>query len=147
MNTAALSALLAGAAIATQASMNARLGVLLHSSLWATAIAFGVSCLVTLMTMLVTTQQLPNWSAASTVPVYLWFSGGMLAALGVGLFYFLIPKMGIGPMMSYALTGQLLIAIASSHFGWFELPVKPITISRTIGVLALIIGIALINRD
>lgn len=147
MNLSGALALVAGAAIATQASMNARLGVLLHSSMWATAIVFGVSCLVMLLITVATTQQTPNWSEASSVPVYLWFSGGILAALGVGLFYFLIPRMGIGPMMSYALTGQLLIAIASSHFGWFELPIKPFTISRAMGVMALIAGIVLINQD
>ncbi|MDF2183124.1 DMT family transporter [Neptuniibacter sp. CAU 1671] len=146
MSLPGLLALLAGAAIATQASMNARLGVLLHSSLWATAIAFGVSCSVIVLATALTTPQLP-WRQAGAVPGYLWFSGGALAALGVGLFYALIPKMGVGPMMSYALTGQLLVAIVSSHFGWFELPIKPITIERLSGVLALIAGIVLINRD
>lgn len=147
MNPHALLALLAGAAIATQASMNARLGVLLQSSLSATAIAFGMSCLFTLTVLALVGQHHPGWQAARAVPLYLWFSGGMLAATGVGLFYFLIPKMGIGPMMSYALTGQLLIAVISSHFGWFELPLKPFTMTRLFGVAALVVGTVLINRD
>lgn len=147
MNSSALLALLAGAAIATQASMNARLGVMLNSSMWATAIAFGVSCLVMLLTTVCFSKQAFSWHQAHTIPVYLWVTGGTLAALGVGLFYFLIPRMGIGPMMGYALTGQLLIAILSSHFGWFELPVKPFTISRATGVIALLFAIVMLNQD
>ncbi|RLT90132.1 MULTISPECIES: DMT family transporter [unclassified Ketobacter] len=147
MNLPALLALLAGAAIATQASMNARLGVLLDSSMWATAIVFGVSFVAMLMMALASSLQTPDWSGAINIPIYLWFSGGLLAATGVGLFYYLIPRMGLGPMMSYALTGQLIIAIISSHYGWFELPIKPITLSRSTGVIALIVGIVLINKD
>lgn len=148
MNVFSFLALIAGAAIATQASMNARLGVLLHNSMWATTVAFGVSCIVMLIsTLIVSTQQTPDWTDIGSVPIYLWFSGGALAALGVGLFYFLIPQMGIGPMMSYALTGQLLIAMISSHFGWFELPIKSFTIGRAMGLGALIVGIMLINQD
>jgi len=147
MSPHALLALLAGAAIATQASMNARLGVLLQSSMTATAVVFAMSCLFTLLATTLMTPHYPGWQLAKSVPVYLWFSGGALAAMGVGLFYFLIPKMGIGAMMSYALTGQLLVAIVSSHFGWFELPLKPLNITRMLGVVALVAGIFLIYMD
>ena len=100
-----------------------------------------------LMMALASSLQTPDWSGAINIPIYLWFSGGLLAATGVGLFYYLIPRMGLGPMMSYALTGQLIIAIISSHYGWFELPIKPLTLSRSTGVIALIVGIVLINKD
>ncbi|MFA5496166.1 MAG: DMT family transporter [Porticoccaceae bacterium] len=147
MNYSGLLALIAGAAIATQASMNARLGVILQSSLLGTAVAFAFSCLFTLVAAALLTTDYPSAGEVRSVPPYLWFSGGALAALGVGLFYYLIPKMGIGPMMSYALTGQLLVAITASHFGWFELPVKSFNASRALGVVALAIGIILINRE
>ncbi len=113
-------ALLAGVAIATQASMNARLGVLLHHALWGTAVAFAVGCFMTLMLSLVVARQLPSLSEVQSVPLYLWFSGGVLAAVGVGLLYFLIPRAGVGTVMSYALAGQLLISVVSSHYGWFH---------------------------
>jgi len=48
-------------------------------------------------------------------------------------------------MMSYALSGQIVVAIISSHFGWFDLPLKPITALKLLGVVALIGGILLIN--
>ena len=67
--------------------------------------------------------------------------------LGISMFYYLIPKMGLGPMMSYALTGQLIIAVVASHFGWFDLPVSSLTIGKLTGVVALIAGVVLINQE
>lgn len=140
-------AFLAGAAISAQAGLNAQLGVLLKSSFIGTAIAFFASSLFTMMAALVAGAHLPPMTMVKSVPFHLWFSGGALAAFGVGMYYFLIPKMGVGPMMSYALTGQIILAVIVSHFGWFDLPVKPINLRVIIGTLALSIGVLLINFD
>lgn len=141
-----LLALAAGAAIGVQASVNAQLGVLLRSSQLGTVVAFATSLLISLLALLVSTRQYPQLESIQAVPFYLWF-GGVLSAFGVGMFYFLIPRMGVGPMMSYALTGQILVAVAASHFGWFDLPGKPINPTRALGVSALVVGILLINWE
>jgi len=88
---------------------------------------------------------LPNVNTLRSVPVYMWFTGGMISALGVGLFYFLIPKMGVGQMMSFALTGQLITAMIISHQGWLNLPEKPIEIQSIIGAILMILGVILVN--
>lgn len=141
-----LLALIAGAAIAVQASMNAQLGMLLRSSLLATSVAFATSFLLSSIVLVVSTRRYPPPEAVQAVPFYLWL-GGVLSAFGVGIFYFLIPRMGVGPMMSFALTGQMLVAVAASHFGWFDLPTKPLNTPRALGVLALVAGIVLMNRE
>src|SRR5690554_8061999 len=123
MNYPGLLALIAGAAIATQASMNARLGVILHSSLLGTAVAFAFSCLFTLVAAALLTTDYPSAGEVRSVPPYLWFSGGALAALGVGVFYYVVPKVGIVVVMGYALSGELLVALTAGHFGWVELAV------------------------
>ena len=79
------------------------------------------------------------------VPTYLWFSGGMLSALGVFLFYWLIPQMGAGSMISFAMSGQIILALVAGHYGWFNLPVTPITLTQSVGCLSLISGVFLIN--
>ncbi len=147
MNYLSILAFVAGAAIATQASMNAQLGVLLKSALIGTTIAFMVSGLFMLLAVLLLTKQYPQLREIQSVPMYLWFSGGALSAFGVGMFYYLIPKMGVGSMMSFALTGQIIIAVVASHFAWFGLPEKPINPIRLLGIMALIIGIILINKE
>lgn len=146
MNYFSWLALLAGAAIGIQAGMNAQLGVLLKSPLLSAAVTFVVACCSVLIVVALTTRQLPSLINVQSVPVHLWFSGA-ISAFGVASFYFLIPRMGVGPMMSFALTGQLLIAMLVSHFGWFDLPAKPINFSKCMGVLAMIAGIVLINRE
>ncbi|MBI3563264.1 MAG: DMT family transporter [Gammaproteobacteria bacterium] len=147
MHYLSLLAFMAGAAIAIQASMHAQLGVFLKNSLLATGVAFASSFTFTSLAVVVFSKAYPSAAAIRSVPIYLWFSGGVLSTFAIALFYYLIPKMGIGAMMSYALAGQILVAIIAGHFGWFDLPVKPITVAKFIGVLALIAGIVLINRE
>jgi transporter family-2 protein len=141
-------AIVAGAAITVQAGMNARLGVLFKNPLLATATAFFVACVFTLAFTLAftseTQRQLPTLSSVKAIPTYLWF-GGVLSAFGVGSFYYLIPKMGVGSLMSFALTGQLALAVVASHFGWFDQPIKPITLKTLSGLVAMVVGIILIN--
>lgn len=139
-------ALLAGAAIGIQAGMNAQLGMLLKSPLCSAAVTFAVACGCVLLVIGCTARQLPAIDSVKTIPWYLWCSGA-ISAFGVASFYFLIPRMGVGPMMSFALTGQLLVAILVSHWGFFDLPVKSINVSKLFGVIAMIAGIVLINKE
>lgn len=140
-----LFAFAAGMAIAIQAAMNAKLGVLLRSSLLGTGVAFVFACVFMALTILISIRDYPPLEDLKLVPLYLWFSGGALSAFGVAMFYYLIPRMGVGPMMSYALTGQLLVATLASHWGWFGLPVSPLSAPKIVGILALIAGMFLIN--
>lgn len=140
-----LVAVVAGALIAVQAGMNSQLGVLLNNSLLATVVAFALSVFASSVALLSITSQWPNWSVIREVPWYLWF-GGLMSATGVGLFYYLIPKMGVGGMMTYALTGQLVFAVTASHFGWFGLPQVPLNLGKLLGLSAMIIGLVVLNR-
>lgn len=124
--------------------MNARLGVLFKNPLLATAIAFLLACVFTLIFMMATHRQLPVASDFKSIPTYLWF-GGILSAFGVGSYYYLIPKMGVGSLMSFALSGQLILAVIAGHFGWFEQPIKPITVKTIVGLFAMVVGIIFIN--
>lgn len=140
-------AIVAGAAIAVQASMNARLGMLLHSSLAGATIAFLFSGLLTFLFFMLSTRQLPQLEHIKVVPVYLWFSGGFFSAFGVVMFYYLIPKMGVGTTMSYALAGQILMATVFSHFGWFGLPIRSIDGIKVAGMGVFILGVVLLNWE
>jgi transporter family-2 protein len=128
----------AGAAIAVQAVMNAWLGVLLKSAMLGAGIAFLSACVFTVAAVLLSARQYPQLADVS---------GGALSAFGVGVFYYLIPKMGVGSMMSYALSGQILMAVVASHFGWFDQPVAPVSVIKIVGVISLITGIVLINWE
>lgn len=141
-----LIAFVAGIAMAAQASMNAQLGVLIKNSVFATVVAFLSSLFFTLIVLIVFIKKLPDVENIKVVPYYLWFSGGLLSTFGVSAFYWLIPKMGVGSMISYALSGQLILAMIAGHFGWFQLPVSPITKPKIIGAIFLILGIVFSNK-
>lgn len=140
-------ALLAGAAIACQATMNARLGVLLNNPLLAAGIAFLFSFLLIAIAVAASTKHYPQIAQIRAVPIYLWFAGSALSAFGVATFYYLIPKMGVGAMTSYALSGQMLIATIAGHYRWFGLAENPINALKLVGMLALIVGVYLINWE
>jgi len=145
MNLLALLAFIAGGAIAAQGTMNAQLGVLLKNSMLSTSIAFLFSCIFSMVALVVLSKEYPEMAQVKVIPWYLWFSGSLLSAFAVAMFYYLIPLMGVGTMMSYALSGQIIIAMIASHFGWFNLPVQPLTMLKVSGIVTLIFGLFIIN--
>ena len=147
MNYLPLLAFFAGVLITAQTSLNTQLGMLLKSPILATSIAFSVSLLFTLIAVGLFLNQYPSPAMIKSVPYYLWFTGGLLSAMGVLLFYWLIPKMGAGAMISCAMSGQIIFALLAGHFGWFGLAVKNLTLSTVVGCFCLIIGVWLINKN
>ena len=139
-------AFLAGIALATQASLNSQLGQILSSSLLATFVAFTSSSLIMSFVLLSYVKKLPSLEVIKSVPIYLWFTGGLLSAFALALFYYLIPKIGILPLVSLSLAGQLLFAVVVGHFGFFNFPVTTIDMSKIIGVASMLLAIFLINK-
>lgn len=140
-----LLALLAGAAIAAQASANARLGVLLGNPGAATGFAFLAGFVVVVVSQVLVRAPLPEAAAAAAVPAPIWLLGGLLGAFGVGVFYRLIPELGVGRVIGLSLVGQLLFSLCASHFGWFDLPTIPIDRSRGVGAILLLAGVAILQ--
>lgn len=147
MRYPALLALLAGAAIAVQAGLNASLGKQLGNPLFATVVAFGAGLGFTLLAALAVVRQLPNADAVHAVPSYLWFASGLLSASALVSLYWLIPRVGLGVTMSFVLTGQLLAALLAGHYGWFHLPAMPLTPTKLAGAAALLAGVVMLNGE
>ena len=147
MNLLSIVAFTAGAALAVQAALNSQLGNLLKNPILATVVAFCSSVFFTALALVISTKEYPSIEVVKSVPIYFWFSGGLFSAFGISMFYYLIPKMGISPMLSYALAGQMIVGIVAGHFGWFNLPLTPLSLVKVGGVLALITGILIINNS
>lgn len=147
MRYPAVLALLAGAAVAVQAGLNASLGKQLGNPLFATVVAFAAGLGFTLLATVAVARQLPDAVVVRAVPTYLWFASGFLSASALVGLYWLIPRMGLGVTMSFALTGQLLVALAAGHYGWFHLPITPLTPTKIAGAAALLMGVMLVNGD
>lgn len=143
--TLSILAILGGVFLAAQGGLNSNLGVLLKNPLLASVVAFFSSTIFAFAFVLLSVKSAPNWMEIRQIPVYLWFTGGLFSVLGISLYYYTIPKLGISTMISLGLFGQLAFSVIAGHFGWLNLPAEPITIKRLLGLITMITGILLIN--
>lgn len=134
-----------GVFLAIQGGLNAHLGVQLKSPLLASVIAFFCSTVFAIGIAFISLKNTPSWNDVKQIPFYLWFSGGLFSVLGITLYYYTIPKLGVSTMISLGLCGQLIFAVLAGHFGWLNLPVEPLSIKRIIGIISMIAGVLLIN--
>jgi transporter family-2 protein len=141
-----LLAFIGGIFLAIQGGLNAQLGSLLKSPILASLIAFFCSALFAGLIVLIGMKQTPSIDQVRAIPAYLWFSGALFSVVGISLYYYTIPRLGLSTMISLGLTGQLIISVIAGHFGWFGMPIEPVTIHRIIGVAAMITGILFINN-
>jgi len=140
-----LLAFIGGVFLAIQGGFNAQLGVLLKNPFLATLTAFLSSSIFALLFVLFSVRTPPTIAQIKDIPFHLWFTGGLFSVIGISLYYYTIPKLGISTIISFGLCGQLIFVIIAGNFGWFNLPVEPISLKRTIGVISMIVGILLIN--
>ena len=147
MNQLILSAIAftGGVFLAAQGAFNSHLGVLLKNPLLASVTAFLSSTLFSFLFVLLSAKNPPSLATIKNIPFYLWFTGGLLSVIGISLYYYTIPKLGISTMISIGLCGQIIFSIIAGHYGILGLPIEPITIKRILGVVSMISGILLIN--
>lgn len=138
---------LVGIMVVIQGGINARLGILLNNSLLATSAALTMGASLTLITVLITVRQFPSMHQVREIPLYLWVTGGVLSFFAVTLFYYIIPKIGISTAVTFGLSGQLIFAAIAGHFGWFNMPLEPITVKKIAGLLVMITGVILIKSQ
>ena len=134
-----------GVFLAVQGGLNARLGIMLKSPLLASLIATFSSMVFAMIFVLINARTLPTKIQLKEIPVYLWFAGGLFSVMGISLYYYTIPKLGLSTMISIGLFGQLLFSVIVGNYGWLDLPVEPINTKRVIGTIAMATGILLIN--
>ncbi|WP_298418307.1 DMT family transporter [uncultured Kordia sp.] len=138
-------AFLGGVFLAMQGGLNAQLGILLKNPLLASFIAFCCSTVFAFMFVLINLKSFPTKVQLQEIPFYLWFTGGLFSVIGISLYYYTIPKLGISTMISIGLSGQLIFAVVAGNYGWLNLPLEPVTFKKIIGTIAMISGAILIN--
>jgi len=147
MNAASLTlafALLAGVLMAVQAPTNALLGKASGSPVVAAFISFVVGT-VALGALVAATSGRLFAPDLRTVPWYAWL-GGFYGAFFVAIAAFGAPKIGVGPLLTAAIGGQLIGAILLDHFGFFGLARQPISLEKIGGVVLVLLGAWLVRR-
>ncbi len=134
-----------GVFLAVQAGFNAQLGSTLKQPILA-VIASSISSVVfgCLILFLSNKESIQNLTT-NQVPWYLWFIGGLFSVLGIAIYFYNIPKIGISKMIALGLCGQLIFSLIAGKYGWLNLPVEPITTKKLLGTITMVIGIILFN--
>ncbi len=79
------------------------------------------------------------------MPWYAWL-GGFYGAFFVAIAAFGAPKIGVGPLLTAAIGGQLLGAILLDHYGFFGLSRQPVSLEKIGGVALVLVGAWLVRR-
>ena len=78
------------------------------------------------------------------IPAYFAITGLFAIPLLVGAAY-LGPRLGVGLYLSSVIAGQMICSVVLDHIGAFGVPVHRFGAARATGVVALMLGVALIR--
>lgn len=143
MWTLLLLAALGGAAIALQALVNARLQVSTGNPVLAATISFAVG-LVGLLMVLPLYSGSTHAQTLSQAPWWAWI-GGLLGAFYIVMSILLLPRIGAAALISSAVVGQMIFALAADHYGILGTQVRAASLSRLLGAAMLVAGLFLIR--
>ena len=134
-----------GVFLAVQAGFNSQLGTILKQPILAVIATSITSTIFGVVVFLLIGKESFQLQSIGNVPWYSWFTGGLFSMIGVSLYFYTIPKLGISKMIALGLCGQLIFSLLAGKLGWLNLPVEPLTLKRKLGAFAMVIGILLIN--
>jgi transporter family-2 protein len=133
--------MLLGVVLAVHLAMNGKVGSVLNNARVGNALFW---CIGAVTAVLIGAT---GWHSGALAPLKqvhpALFAAGALGACLVFAIAWLIPQVGAGPVMITLLAGQIAGGLLMSHFGWLGSPVQPVTLTKIIGVLVMIGGVAL----
>ncbi len=134
----------AGAMVAVQAAVNARLRQAVASPFQAALVSFLVGTLALAAIVAVSAR---SWegTSLSRLPWWAW-TGGMLGAGYITAAVILAPRVGSLALIAMLIAGQILTALVLDHFGLLALPRVPVSPARLAGAALLLAGLFLILR-
>lgn len=125
--------------------INGALGAKIHSPLVATLTFYGIGFgMIGLVCLLTWDRQ--AFAALVTVPRW-YFVAGLISVIVVGSSTFLIPRIGAINLFVIVVSSQMLVRSVISHYGWFELPISPLSWTKLFGMLLLVVGAVMVVRD
>ncbi|MCB0519980.1 MAG: DMT family transporter [Lewinellaceae bacterium] len=139
-----LLAVVSGAVLPIQASLNAKMGRAVGDPVYAALISFVVGSVGLFLYVLANKTDLSQISQAGSVDWPVW-TAGLLGAFYVAAVIVLVPKIGAALTFGLVVTGQLGLSLLLDHYGLLGLPVHAINWQRVAGVLLIVGGVWLIR--
>ena len=135
-------AIMGGIAIALQGQfmglLDRALGTL--ASVFITYVGGGL--VITMLLIAFRGGNLKNWQG---VPWYA-FSSGILGLVIVGSIGYVVPRLGVAKGFTLTVASQFLIASLIDHFGFFGAAVRPMEITRSLGLCLMLFGVWLVVK-
>jgi transporter family-2 protein len=134
----------AGCLVGMQAPINSRLGKTVGSTEAAT-ISFLVGTVALVLILLVVRGGVGNLGDVGRAP---WWAlvGGLLGAVYVSVALVAVRTLGASGLTAVVIAGQLLISVAIDRFGLLGIAKQQVGVSRVIGLVLLVAGVALVVR-
>lgn len=139
---ALVGAILAGVCITLSLSTSSRLRSFLGNPLAATSINFAGGALLLLILFGMGTIKFPVLSQLPTQPWWM-FLGGLAGGTSVACNLVAISQMGLATSLLATIVGQLSMSVAIDGFGWLGVASKPISGTRILGIVVLLIAVVL----
>jgi len=134
-----VAAVFAGAFVAAQGPIFARMAIHAGGPLQAALIAFGLGFLFILFLIVLVGAAVPKLDDLRGAPNWIW-AGGVIGAAMVLLSIFAIPRIGVGSFMAAVICGQLIAAVIFDHAGAFGLHPVGLDIVKSLGVMMMLAG-------
>ncbi len=86
-----------------------------------------------------------NLRAVQTVPWYT-LSAGLVGLIIVGTISYTVPRLGLSKAFTIIVASQFLVASILDHYGLIGAAVRPMDLSRLVGMALLVVGVWLSVR-
>lgn len=97
----------------------------------------GGGLMITLLMLAFRGSHLKNWQA---VPWYA-FGTGILGLIIVGSIGYVVPRLGVAKGFTLIVASQFVIAALIDHFGFFGAGVRPLDLTRLLGLCLILLGV------
>jgi transporter family-2 protein len=141
----ALMGIVAGAAIATQAPINAQLGRNLGVPIAAAGVSFVAGAILLWTIALIYSHVVETPINFGAPAPWTFVAGGVLGAFYVFSNIMLTPMIGAAAVMALSVAGQLVGGMFLDKIGFMGMAVREITLGRVMGAVFLITGALMIR--
>ena len=136
----------AGVLLPIQIGMNAGVGKISGSAIWAAAISFFIGTIGLFVLFFLQRTPWPEMHQIKAIPVWMW-AAGLLGAYYVTATIVSAPKIGAALLVSLVVAGQMLAALVLDHYGLIGFPEHSINFFRVLGALLVVMGVVMVRMN
>jgi bacterial/archaeal transporter family-2 protein len=93
--------------------------------------------LIALIPMLIYGSKLAQWRS---VPWYT-LGAGVFGLIVIAAVSYMIPRVGVAASITTVVAGQLLVGTFLDHYGWLGASIRPLDLTRMIGLAVVLFGV------